>query len=479
MDSAATEEQLERRLKAIKVEKIRQMNEEMLRYYTPHSAQIDFHKSLARIRGLFGGNQSGKTFSGCVEIANVVGKVHQHRPNIIGKVMGRDCCVDFNHVINVLIPTYQKLLPRGPCKLPGLTFEGKERIWPGLKDGDWEKAYNQADKILTFGDGSFVEFKSYDQGWKRFQGAKRHIIREDEEPDKKIHDENLARQITVDTNIIITMTPIMYSAWLYTDIFEAASSDESIGAFKMASAENPYANPETLKLIEDKITDPAERAARLYGDFTYLAGRVWKGYGDHNLVDPFQIPFHWEKSIVIDPHPEKPTAVNWFAEDHEENLYVYREANISGTIEQICTKIGSMSGGETITTIFIDPAAAEQSNTLDGRGKLIDSFHKYFPGIIKANNNRLLGWDAVAQLVQRLADGTSKFRVFRSCPTTDHQMKNYSWKPPTASGEDRRKAEVVKRKDDHCDCVRYRVMARRPQRGSQFGGFGVRVYGNG
>lgn len=472
----ATERQIQDQLKQIKLRKIEMLNNEGLRFWKPHSAQIAFERSLAAIRGFFAGNQAGKTMAGSVEMANIVGKTHQYRPNLIGRIMGRDCCIDFGHVVNVLVPTYQQLLPREPCLLPGLTFEGKERQWPGLKGGSWEKAYDQQDKILTFGDNSFIEFKSYDQGWQRFQGAKRHVIREDEEPQRKIHDENMARQATLGINMIITMTPLQYSQWLYAAIFEAAVGDDDIDVFKMSGWDNPYIDKVALQKLEDSIADPAERAARIYGDFTFLAGRVYKGYGDHNVVEPFKIPQHWARSFCIDPHPEKPTAVNWFAESPEGKTYVYREADISGDLKQICHEISSMSGGEYIDAMYIDPAAAEQRNKLDGRGRLIDEFHKFFPGLIKANNNRELGWDAVKQAVKNNPGGP-KLYVFRSCPITDHQMRNYSWKPPTASGEDRRKPEVVKRNDDHCDIIRYRLMAGGTAYNKQFKGFDIRVYG--
>ena len=69
-----------------------------------------------------------------------------------------------------------------------------------------------------------------------------------------------------------------------------------------------------------------------------------------------------------------------------------------------------------------------------------------------------------------------RFKVMRNCPVTDFQMRNYSWKPPLASGESRGKPEVVKRNDDHCDNVRYRCMAQLVNQGTNFRGFDIGVY---
>lgn len=405
-----------------------------------------------------------------------VGKVHPWRSNRVGIVMARDCCVSFNTIQSVLLPTYQRVLPRRECKLDGLTYEGKERWWPGLKGGSWKTAYDGIEKMIHLADNSFIEFKSYEQGRESFQGPPRHIIREDEEPKEMIHTENLARQFTTGLNIILTMTPLNYSQWLYGQVYEAASANPDIAVFKMASLENPYANPEVLASMERDISDPVERAARLYGEFTYAQGRVWKEYGDHNLVDPRQIPRDWHRSIIIDPHPEKPTAVNWIAEDHEGNLYIYREGDYKGDVEAISDQIKVQCGGEYIDLMLIDPSS-RQSAAIRGKGSLVDEFRKFFPGLIEANNNRELGWDIVRKMVKNGPSGP-KLYVMRNCPITDFQMRNYSWKPPLATGESRGKPEVVKRNDDHCDCIRYRCMAKFANSGTNFGGFDIGLYGS-
>ena len=466
------------RLTTLKQRKIDILRSEMLQWYSPHSAQIAFHRSLAKIRGLFGGNQSGKSLAGAVEIAFTVGKVHPWRANEIGPVFARDCCVDFAHVQQVLLPTYRKLLPPYPCKLPGVTHEGKERYWPGLLNNDFDKAYSAVDKVLHFADGGVVEFKSYDQGWQKFGGSQRHITRMDEEPDEPIYNENLARQTIYQTNIIVTMTPLQYSQWLYNRIFEAAAGDTDIAAFQMSSYDNPHANKDVLDKMAESISDPAEREARLFGTFTFLAGRVYKEYGDHNRLDHFLIHDDWEKTIIIDPHLEKKTAVNWIARDPDNQKgYIYREADLSGTIKEICDEIISLNAGDHIELIIVDPSSKQKSK-LDGRGAIIDEIRKYLPGAVLANNAVDKGVDRVRQLVKNRPGGPLLY-CLRSCPITDHQLSNYSWKPPTATGEDRSKAQVVKRDDDHCDCVRYWAMHNPPLRTVTFGGFDMEVYANG
>jgi hypothetical protein len=215
----------------------------------------------------------------------------------------------------------------------------------------------------------------------------------------------------------------------------------------------------------------------LYGEFTYAQGRVWKEYGDHNFIEPMQIPRDWHKSFCIDPHPEKPTAVNWFAEDHNENVYCYREGYYTGDVKSISDQIKVQCGGEQIDLMLIDPSS-RQSATIRGQGSLIDEFRKYFPGIIEANNARDIGWDVVRKAVRNTPSGP-KFFVMRNCPITNFQMRNYSWKPPLKSGESRGKPDVVKRNDDSCDNVRYRLMYKFARNSTNFKGFDIGVYANG
>ena len=115
---------------------------------------------------------------------------------------------------------------------------------------------------------------------------------------------------------------------------------------------------------------------------------------------------------------------------------------------------------------------------MQGTGKLIDQFHQYLtPRIMPANNAREIGWDEVGRMVQDNPGTGPRLFVFKSCPVTDHQMRNYSWKPPTKTREDRSKPEVVKRNDDHCDNVRYRAIHRIRRGAEQTQPWEMDVYG--
>ncbi|MDP2815133.1 MAG: terminase family protein, partial [Rectinemataceae bacterium] len=176
-------------LNKLQAEYLRRMQSERLHFYEPYPAQAKFHHSQAEVRAFIAGNQSGKTFAGTVENIWTVAKVHPFRHNYTGQVYVRDCCVSFGAIKSILVPVYKNLIPKNPGVLNGMTY-------CGLRGSSWDKAYSEEDKTIYFADGSFIEFKTYEQGREAHQGTQRHRVRFDEEPPRDIYEENLARQIT-------------------------------------------------------------------------------------------------------------------------------------------------------------------------------------------------------------------------------------------------------------------------------------------
>lgn len=443
------------RLRQLQEAKLHILKYEGLRTYETGKKQLSFHSSQFSIRALVGPNKCGKSYTGTNEILNTVGATHQYRPNYVGEVYGRDCCVDFPTLREALIPIYRMMAPRKECKLDGLTYEGHPRIWPGLRGGTWETAYNKDERVLYLENGSKVEFKSYDQEPDSFAGPVRHVIRMDEEPPEFVFGENMARQLTEKINLFFTLTPLNYGQWLYGAIFDGHIAGTCF-TVKLLKEDNPFINPEVFDFMEKTITDPAERAARLYGEPTYQAGKIYKDYGEANFIDPEPIPHWYHRSVVIDPHPEKATAVIWIAEDDRERYHVYREMSSTGTVADMCNEIIAKSAGEMTDIWLIDPSSKQKAG-IRGQGSLIDEFRKYLP-VIEANNVLDYGMECVKKAVTNKPGWGPSLLVHKTCPMTHWQMSNYSWQRPKADGQDRSKPSVVKKKDDFCDCIRYRLV---------------------
>lgn len=462
-----TDEEISQKTADLTSKLIYKRQNEGLIYYEPYPEQLQMHVASTPIRALVGRNKGGKSYAGAVEMLLTVGKVHPWRPNklktsngiLINQVLGRSCCVDFPTLRQTLIPIYRSLAPRNECILPGKTFEGKERIWPGLRGGNWSSAYNITDRTLSLANGSIVEFMSYVQDREAFGGPVRHIIHHDEEPPDYVFGENLARQSTVGADMIFTLTPIAYSQWLYNLLCEQAVVNSKVTTIYIRKGGGPPLDEDTRIILEELVADPAERAARLDGQWTVLSGRVLKDYGNHNLIDPPpQWPEEWPIYIAIDPHEEKPTAVTWMRFDrYGKTPYIYRELIMKGDVRQICNEIKRLSAGENVEEACID-ISARKSATIRGQGSIIDLFEEHLPKLTEGSNyEKDVQRNLLKGLVRKRVDGQPRFFVTRDCPVTHNQLANYSYKPLPRSGEDRAKAQVVKKNEDCVDTVLYHI----------------------
>ncbi len=87
-------------------------------------------------------------------------------------------------------------------------------IIPGALLGRNTWRTNPSDLVDTIlvrhvsGRNSFLGFKSYDQGRKKFQGTGRHVIWFDEEPPEDVYNEALIRTATLNGLIMLTFTPL-------------------------------------------------------------------------------------------------------------------------------------------------------------------------------------------------------------------------------------------------------------------------------
>ena len=59
------------------------------------------------------------------------------------------------------------------------------------------------------GGTSYLGFKSYDQGRRKFQGTGKHVIWLDEEPPADVYDECLLRLMTTNGLMLCTFTPLL------------------------------------------------------------------------------------------------------------------------------------------------------------------------------------------------------------------------------------------------------------------------------
>lgn len=194
------------------------------------------------------------------------------------------------------------------------------------------------------GGWSTIQFKSYDQGRKSFQGMEQDFIWLDEECPMPIYEECVQRfrGRTVNGRLLLTFTPLEG----VTDVVllflpQLRSSDDDVDheqaefdasrTFVMCSWEDIPHMTDDEKRRRLGNTLPYMREARMKGMPTAGRGRVFTVPEDFFVVDPFRIPAHFPRAYGMDfgfgkADAGSGTAAVWGAWDRDaDTLYLYDE----------------------------------------------------------------------------------------------------------------------------------------------------------
>ena len=183
---------------------------------------------------------------------------------------------------------------------------------------------NVADMVTVRHKGggiSQIVFKTYDQGWRKFQGTQPDFIWLDEEPeDYRVYTECLTRILTSKGRIAVTFTPLLGETDLVLHFNEGIR-----GTYVQTATWDDAAHlseDDKARFIE---SFPAhERDARTKGVPMMGEGRVFPFSEEEIKVEPFKIPAHWARIAGIDFGIDHPAAGAWIAWDRDTDvIYLY------------------------------------------------------------------------------------------------------------------------------------------------------------
>ena len=321
---------------------------------TAHEGQLAFHRAEPRIRLLFGGNRSGKSTAGVVELLwRLLGRhPFQDSPVPIKAVL---ICQDFsNSWQDVLYPKILEWLPEGVLDRP-------------------EKNQSGVVVKLRFKNGSVLDVKSHDQDPKIFESSDYDLAFFDEPPPQHLWKAVWRGLTDRGGRAYICGTPIT-EPWMH-DLYSKAVQHSATGQASLASAEDStngqtsalaeasaaslywalfvstYQNAENIgegdealgrKRIQEfeELLDEDEREARIEGRFLHMRGRVFKSFdrGVH-LIQPFKWPHDWPLWCSVDPHPRKPWAVAFLGLTPSGVKILVRSFLADGTISEVGERI--------------------------------------------------------------------------------------------------------------------------------------------
>ena len=153
---------------------------------------------------------------------------------------------------------------------------------------------------------------------------------------------------------------------------------DRIKLFNSMHEDNPTLfNPDTGEITAqgirtmaslDALTGVRYKRGRL-GLWAGQEGMVYEDWNDDvHLIDRFEIPSSWRRYRSIDFGYRNPFVCQWWAEDEDGRLYLYREIYMSGrTVRVHAQKILELSSGERIIATVTDHDAEDRA-TLSENG---------------------------------------------------------------------------------------------------------------
>lgn len=423
-------------------------------FYKPYSKQLDFHAAgqIAVERLFLAGNRTGKTYSGCLEVAIHLTGIY---PSWwVGKKFTYPItCWVASENYEVTRNILQKQLLGGYSENEGF-INGLIHPDLVLKKAMLSGVNGAVDYVHIKHASGYVStlyFKSYKQGREKFQGARCNVILLDEEPPKDIYTECSMRLADVDGMgqgiLMLTMTPLKN----YTEVIahflqykvtkergavediesllSELNSEEVIrispevvkdGKYYIQASwnDNPYLSEETKCQLRVSLK-PHELEAREKGIPSIGSGLVYQVPESEFLIDAFEIPKHWPCAFGMDVGFFAPTAVVFIAIDRDNDIvYLYKEYSVSERTPAQHASTLFMMGCDWIPGIC-DPAV-NQGSQRDGE-RLIDDYARAGLRLEKGRYAKEL---SVTQVLERIRTG--RFKVFNHCRKFMEEWRGYS-----------------------------------------------------
>lgn len=412
-----------------------------------HKKQMKFHKSPKRNRWVFGGNRTGKSECGAVEVVWMALGLHpyrENRPSTIGWVVSLTSKVQKDVAQRKILHYLDKRHIKEIVMQSGSSLSPENGV---------------IDRIIVknaLGGEGVIAFKSVEEGRERFQGASLDYVWFDEEPPYDIYLECVMRVLDKKGDIFGTMTPLKGLSFVYDEIYLNPKKDKEVFTIFFEWADNPHLKKRELDRLQSLLS-PEELEARKYGRFTgERKGLVYPEFTEYNnVIEPFPIPLDWQVSLSIDPGLNNPTSCHWYAIDGDDNVYVVAEHYESGKvvsyhaskIKEISDRIGWHRESDGSIYALIDTASTQR--TLASIRSVAELFRDAGINVNPKVNKNV--FDGITKIKELLSGGKckSKLYIFSTCENLIREFKTYMW----ASGD------VPRKKDDHAlDELRYFVM---------------------
>lgn len=422
----------------------------------PYPEQDRFFRSLCPGRYIAGSNRGGKTDAAVIDATLHAMDAHPFRKRPAewgsGPIQIRFLVVDVAKGIEqVMVPKFQRWVPAN-----------------ALKGGTWSRAWDSNNYILTFENGSTIDFVTWGMDLSKLGGVPRHIIYFDEEPPQDKFNELMMRLIDYHGHWVIAATPVEGMSWTYDLLWEPAEEQKRLGnewpvdIFTLRMEDNPYLQtPKEDRDFYMMGMSKEERMIREEGSFVAKTGLVFPNFAIdvHVLSEPIMPPKNWAWYTSVDHGWNNPTAWLWhavapdgriltFAEHYQSRMTVGEHATVVKDREAAWGKMADIRTG--------DPAMRQKSG-ITGTSVLQEyANNAVHIGVEGIPQDPAIGIEKMQAYFKARPDspwgeGKPFWMISPNCVNLIRELKKLRWASfdSAKKAHDSNKQEVVHKRDDH------------------------------
>ena len=220
--------------------------------------------------------------------------------------------------------------------------------------------------------------------------------------------------------------------------------------------DNPYLAQDGRYEQMLKALPPTQRKQLLEGDWDVAEGAAFTEF-DRNLhiVEPFEIPIHWERIKGIDYGYASESACVWGAVDPSDStLIIYRELYRKGMLAtELATTLMQMEAYDPLSVPGVLDTACWSRTGMTGPTvgeTLVKAGHK----LRRADKNRVAGKVQIHEYLKTQQSGRPRLQIFNTCPNLIRELQSI---PLDKNNPE----DVDTHASDHAyDALRYLIMSR-------------------
>lgn len=429
-----------------------------LEFYEPNGPQMQAHKCLARRILFCGGNRSGKSTYGAMELVWHLTKKYPiwypEEKKYKRAIKAVVSATEFPIVTRVIEPKIFQYLPRDYY-----TFKRTPQ------------GYLQQIKCK---DGSNVDILTSEMKDEAYESADWDFAWLDEPQQRRKYEAIMRGLVDRRGRMVITFTPLT-EPWMKEELVDKADG-KLIACFQVDIRDNKKTvtgdailSEEAIQEFEMSISEDY-RATRVHGTFFHMRGVIYKEFGE-NHISEFSYKSGLPVLCVLDPHDRLPHHVIWAYVDKEDDIFVDYEMIVNCELPELAKKIRAIEKerGYRMRKRLIDPNFGMSPAAAGSNYSVMQELARNGCPFYEANDNKELGHMLVREQLHcnfsKPITAVNKPKMFFSrdrVPRTIRSMRNYQYQEWQGKTKDERDAkEVEKDKDAHgADCVRYLVISK-------------------